>query len=132
MRFATIFREDFCLSSGHCRLRKTVGHKKELKGFDGRTGAGNVDSATGQNQHIITMISIITEEAPPQPEIKFPCLMQHLQSGIIVFFTSPAVGTIVNVGYSSHELGKHSKQWSWATNADVWKPFSGTLTIKND
>ncbi len=62
-------------------------------------------------------------EVAMSDNIKYPCLLQGIQSGTIVLFTSPREGTVKGVGnkHQPYNIGDHSTMWV----TECFEPFIG-------
>ena len=68
-----------------------------------------------------------TEE---KQEIKYPCLMKHLNSDLVVLFNNHYCGMVV-VETNNNEfdkIGKYYEEWI----IDSFTPFKGSITLSND
>ena len=60
--------------------------------------------------------------------IKYPCFMIGIQSGTVVLFTSPRVGTVKGTGnkHKPYSIGDYSERWSM----ECFIPFVGVCHDK--
>jgi len=71
----------------------------------------------------------ITPAEEQSPELKYPVLMatKDPSSTMVVLFISQFQGLAIK-----HPMGSHfDTEWTSATNAEVWKPFTGKITLSN-
>lgn len=63
-----------------------------------------------------------TVTVPPQPknDLVFP-LLARARNNKIVLFTDFTVGTVMDIGVSDDELGRHEKGWLNCSNKNVWE-----------
>lgn len=61
-------------------------------------------------------------------DIKYPCHLIGIQSGTVVLFTSPRVGTVKGTGnkHKPYNIGDHSEGWVM----ECFKPFIGEVPTK--
>jgi hypothetical protein len=69
------------------------------------------------------------KRARPSVEIGFPKLMIEERCGLIILFSSPGKGTVVNAGNTSiHIIGDFVDMWCMEYFID----FDGTVILEND
>lgn len=54
----------------------------------------------------------------------FPAMYQHSTSDLIVLFTGPTTGTVVQETDTSEKLGFHNSNWFNCTNSTYWKKLN--------
>jgi len=60
--------------------------------------------------------------------LKYPLLMISERNSAIVLMTAYGVGTCVNSGALSNQMGQYAEGW----DMDAFIPFQGTVTLSND
>ena len=66
--------------------------------------------------------------AETAPKKEYPCLKICNTTNIIILFTSPEKGTVVNSGNSNnYPIGYYSSFWAMSP----FKPFEGEITLSN-
>lgn len=72
-------------------------------------------------------MKITINDKSEKKEIKYPCLMISKNNNMIVFFESSSNGTVLAQGTSNLSIGEGSKSFAM----DLFKPFTGTITLQN-
>lgn len=65
-------------------------------------------------------------------DIKFPVLMEGINSKRVVLFNGEREGVVLLKGTDSKYIGYYSDNWLECTNTDYWKPFNGIIELSNE
>jgi hypothetical protein len=72
------------------------------------------------------MKAIVNKPAEKEQKIKYPCLMEHKPSGLVVLFTEPKTGTVLNKS-QYFSFGAVSKTW----DMESFTLFTDSITLSN-
>ena len=72
-------------------------------------------------------ISIVKREGPSVPEIEYPCIMKSVLTGIIIGFTEPGQGSVLE------PAGKDYVLWEYIRHLEMsnFGPYTGTIEYSN-
>ena len=66
------------------------------------------------------------EEVPDKP-VKYPCLKEDKDLGLVVLFTSTKTGIAVNAGSSAYDLAFRATDWP----EERFEDFDGSIILSN-
>ena len=81
---------------------------------------------TKQNQYYMKAISTKFDS-----EIKYPILMKSNFTELVVLFTDICSGMVMIDASRSYKFGYTYTEWTPATDAEVWHPYKGVITLSN-
>ena len=70
------------------------------------------------------------EEEKMEPISQYPVLMYYRKNDMIVLFTGPQSGVVMNDN-DLYNAGYYSDNWGKCTNRDIWEKYSGKITLEN-
>lgn len=75
-------------------------------------------------------VTITDQKTETWPEL--PCLMERVgYPRMVVLFFDETYGVVVNQGHSDLEVGSFDKEFLRYTDKNSWRPFTGTITLRN-
>ena len=74
---------------------------------------------------------IVKEEGKTVEKSDFPVLMERIETGEIVLFTSWREGVVILDKSEIRRIGFTSSCFSQCTDGSVWQKYEGEITLKN-
>jgi hypothetical protein len=75
-------------------------------------------------------ITVSTKNTPQDNKIKFPCILEFGNYGLIVLAVKPNHGIVLQVGSTDHILGNLHDGFTFSNVlTPTWKYFQGAITF---